>query len=60
MSDEVVKMLSESCDIVNDQVSEPLKYFHILSQTFSMQTVKYYTYFKDVTFLGIFATGLLV
>ena len=25
-----------------------------------MASVKYYTYFKDVTFLGIYANGLLV
>lgn len=60
LSEEGIKILSESCDIANDTSQDRLKYFEQLTQTFSLDTVKIYTRFKDWALIGPMFTRMLV
>ena len=60
VSEEAIKLLSDSCDIVNDTTTEHLNYFEILSSNFTMETVRFYMYFKHVAFIGPWVTRMLI
>jgi hypothetical protein len=60
VSEDAIKVLSESCDIVNDAPNHRLNYFEVLSQTFTMETVKYYMKFKDWALIGPYITRMLI
>lgn len=60
LSEEGIKILSESCDVANDNSQDKLKYFEQLTQTFALDTVKFYTHFKDWALIGPYFTRMLV
>lgn len=60
VSEEAIKSLSDCCDIVNDNTTEPVNYFEVLSSRFSMETVKFYMYFKNFAIIGPFVTRMLI
>ncbi len=60
VSEEAIKTLSDSCDIVNDATTEHLNYFEVLSSNFSMETVRYYMYFKSIALIGPWITRMLI
>ena len=60
LSQEGIKVLSESCDVANDSAQEKLKYFEHLTENFALETVKVYTHFKDWALIGSFFTKMLV
>ena len=60
LSEESIQILSEKCDIVNDDVTKPLRYFEILSSNFTMDTVKLYMRCKDWPIVGPTATKFII
>lgn len=60
LSEEGIKILSENCEITNDSSQDKLKYFDQLTSTFSLDTVKIYSHFKDWALIGPFFTRMLV
>lgn len=60
VSEEAIKLLSNSCEIVNDMTSEHLNYFEILSSNFSMEAVRFYMYFKNISLIGSWVTRMLI
>lgn len=60
VSEEAIKFLSDSCEVVNDNTDEHLNYFEILSSHFSMETARFYMYFKNMALIGPWVTRMLV
>ena len=60
LSEESIQILSESCDIVNDDVKHSLRHFEILSSNFTMETTKIYLRLKDTPLIGDSITKMLI
>ncbi len=60
LGEESIKILSDSCDIMNDDVRNKLHYWNIISANFTPETLKYYIYFKDYPLIGSFMQKILV
>eukprot|EP00919_Chromeraceae_sp_WS-2016_P064671 GHVR01153189.1.p3 GENE.GHVR01153189.1~~GHVR01153189.1.p3 ORF type:complete len:123 (-),score=7.48 GHVR01153189.1:762-1130(-) len=60
ISEDAIKILSDSCDIANDNASIRLRYFDILSSNFTINHLKYYMYFKDYALIGNFIVRIII
>ena len=60
LSEEAIGILSNTCDIVNDDPSLKMNHFEVLSRNFAMGIVKHYFSFKDTPIIGPFVTRLIV
>lgn len=45
---------------MNDTCDEHLNYFEVLSNNFSMETVRFYMYFKNIALIGPWITRMLI
>lgn len=60
ISENSIAMLTENCEIVNDDVSNKLNYFDLLSSNFTMSSVKYYMKMKNMPLLGPTFTKMII
>ena len=60
VTEEAISILSSSCDIANDNTHSALNYFEILSRNFTMNTIEYYLWFKNLTFVGPWVKRMLI
>ena len=60
LGEDSIQILTESCDIVNDNINVPLAYFNVLSSNFTRESMSYFLKVKDMPIIGKYATNLLV
>lgn len=60
LSEESIKILTESCDVANDEVSIKLRYFDLLSSNFTVETMGFYQRFKDTPLIGKFVVRAMI
>ena len=52
VTDITIELLSEVCEVVNDDLSSGLLYWELLSKNFKMNSLPLLILFKDVPFVG--------
>lgn len=60
LSEEAIKILSEICDVANDNSREKLVYYQYIEGALAMDTVKIYTSLRDFSIIGPFFSKMLI
>lgn len=60
ISDTSIDLLSEMCEVINDDLGSGLLYWEILSKNFSVKTFPYYVMLKNIPIIGRYFNSKLI